>query len=383
MDNKYVLMVVPNDYPNGDAGAVRDDAFARIYGTLGYKVRLVGKSKKNKYGNFNGTEYVSVYKDVSGIRGNIQRFLFDHKNYHQVIETWIARFGLPAVIHISSLHEKTINYLIKMARTNNVPIVHDSVEWYSECEFPRGKWDKAFILKNRLNKKVIRKPVRVYSISSFLEDHFESRGIRTVRIPVIMDIKEMRMAEQSDSETVRLIYAGSPGNKDYLKEMVLGIEQLNDLEKKRLKFTVLGATKEQVLNIAGLTEISDCIQARGRVSREVVQEELLHSDFSVLLRPSEERYAMAGFPTKSVEAMSHGVAMLCNISSDLGMYLIDMVNSVIVDDYTPDALTRSIRKILTLTRRQINEIKSNARSTAEKNFDYRLWIAAVKKLIEE
>ena len=149
------------------------------------------------------------------------------------------------------------------------------------------------------------------------------------------------------------------------------------------KFSVLGASKEQVLEITGLTELSNCIHAFGRVSREAVQEELQHSDFSALLRPAEERYTMAGFPTKSVEAMSHGVAMLCNISSDLGMYLIDMNNSVVVDGYTPEVFAQAIRKILALTRQQINEIKSRARATAENNFDYRLWVDTVKKLIEE
>ena len=383
MSNKYVLMVVPNDYPDGDAGAVRDDAFASIYRELGYNVRLVGKSRKSEYGNFKGTEYVSVYKDVSGISGHIQRFVLDHKSYRKVIENWIIKFGLPAVIHINSLQEKTINYLIEIAQTNNIPIVHDSVEWYSESEFPNGKWDKAYILKDRLNRKVIRRPVRVYAISSFLKDHFSSRGLETVRIPVIMDIDNAKTAEMSDSSIVQLIYAGSPGNKDYLKEMVLGIDRLTNDEKKKINFIILGANKEQVLSLTGLTELGDCIQARGRVPREAVQEELLHSDFSVLLRPATERYAKAGFPTKSVEAMAHGVAMLCNISSDLDMYLTDLDNAVIVDDYTAEALARAIRKILTLTREQINEIKRKAWKTAIDNFDYRLWIETVKNLIEE
>ena len=35
----YVLMVVPSDFPNGDAGAVRDEAFALIYKELGYDVQ--------------------------------------------------------------------------------------------------------------------------------------------------------------------------------------------------------------------------------------------------------------------------------------------------------------------------------------------------------
>lgn len=44
------------------------------------------------------------------------------------------------------------------------------------------------------------------------------------------------------------------------------------------------------------------IIAHGRVSREEVTQALSNSDFSILLRPSNERYTKAGFPTKSVDA---------------------------------------------------------------------------------
>ena len=37
----YVLMVVPSNFPNGDAGAVRDMAFAKIYQELGYEVDYI------------------------------------------------------------------------------------------------------------------------------------------------------------------------------------------------------------------------------------------------------------------------------------------------------------------------------------------------------
>ncbi len=379
----YVLMVVPSDFPDGDAGAVRDDAFAHIYRELGYDVRLVGKSATSRYGQYNGTDYVSIYKDVPGIRGHFERFFFEHKEYENIIRAWIKEFGIPSVIHINSIPEKTISFLIHIAKENNIPIVHDSVEWYSACEFPHGKLDKAYILKDRLNRKIIRNPIRVYSISSFLDDHFKARGLKSCRIPVIMDVQNTVIGTADADDRVKLIYAGSPATKDYLKEMVLGVEMLSEVEKSKVLFNIYGATEEQIKSITGLSRVSACIVAHGRVPRSIVQEELLKSDFSVLLRPAEERYAKAGFPTKSVEAMSHGVAMLCNISSDLGLYLKDGENAIIVDGNTSEDLKKSVQKILSASRKQIDEIKRHARITADNNFDYRLWIRAVKQIIEE
>ena len=377
----YVLMVVPSDFPDGDAGAVRDDAFAHIYRELGYDVRLVGKSTTSRYGQYNGTDYVSIYKDVPGIRGHFERFFFEHKEYENVINLWIKEFGIPSIIHINSIPEKTISFLIHIAEENNIPIVHDSVEWYSACEFPHGKLDKAYILKDRLNRKIIRDPIRVYSISSFLDDHFKARGLRSCRIPVIMDVQNTVIGTSDADDKVKLIYAGSPATKDYLKEMVLGVEMLSEEEKQKVLFNIYGATEEQIKSITGLSKLSTCIVPHGRVPRSIVQEQLLKSDFSVLLRPAEERYAKAGFPTKSVEAMSHGVAMMCNLSSDLGMYLVDGENAIIVDGYNENAFLQGLKRIIRLNRNEINSLKKRARELADNCFDYRIWNEKIKSFL--
>ena len=378
----YVLMVVPSNFPNKDAGAVRDDAFAQIYRELGYEVRLVGKSTSSTEGKYNGTEYASIYKDISGIRGQFKRFLFEHKDYKVVVDKWMEEYGLPSVIHINSIPEKSIGYLIQIAEINNIPIVHDSVEWYSPCEFKLRKLDKAYILKERLNRKVIRKPVRVYAISKYLNNYYMNKGIKSIRIPVIMDVLNASNTKSSTTEHIRMIYAGNPGKKDYLCEMILGIEGLSEKEKENIEFNIFGANVEDIRELTGRDSISSCIHVHGRVPREIVQKQLLESDFSLLLRPSRERYAMAGFPTKSVEAMSHGVAMLCNLSSDLGMYLKNMDNAIIVNGCTTDEMTRAIRSVLMLNRYEIEKIKENARKTAEKYFDYRCWIEQVKLFLE-
>lgn len=378
----YVLMVVPSNFPNGDAGAVRDMAFAHIYMCLGYKVFLISASRNEKEGEIEGVRFFSVYQEAHSSIDHLRRFLSSKAAYMAFIKRIIKQNGLPTLIHINDISHGAVEELRIIAKKNGIPILHDSTEWYSPCEFSRGKLDKQYILKDMLNRKIVRNPIKVIGISSYLTEHFKSRGLNAVRIPVIMDVKNTKIAVNED-EKVKLIYAGSPANKDYLKEIVRGVALLVEAKQKKLELHILGLSEEQTKDLTGLPSLPDCVRSYGRVPREKVEEVMLQMDFSVLLRPSEERYAKAGFPTKSVEAMSHGVAMLCNYSSDLDMYLTDMDNAVIVDDYTAEALARAIRKILTLTREQINEIKRKARRTAIDNFDYRLWIETVKNLIEE
>jgi len=261
-------------------------------------------------------------------------------------------------------------------------MIHDSTEWYSPCEFTHGKLDKAYILKDRLNRKVICSPIKVVGISSYLTKHFHERGLPAARIPVIMDVENTRVSDVTTSEKVRLIYAGSPAKKDLLREVVLGISGLTSKEQNRIELHVYGASIEQLKTAASVEAVPDCIKAYGRVPRSEVEHAMLESDFSILLRPAEERYTKAGFPTKSVEAMSHGVAMICNLTSDLGMYLEDGVNAVIARSHDEESFGAAIRRVLALDRKGINQIKKNARATAEKNFDYRKWVPALKRLIE-
>lgn len=378
----YVLMVVPSDFPNGDAGAVRDMAFANIFKTLGYDIFLVGAGKNNNKGDVDGIHYFSTYRPAQNKIDHLKRFAFSKATYMSFIKQINAQNGQPSVIYVNDISHGVIKELRRVAEQNSIPMIHDSTEWYSPCEFAHGKLDKQYILKDNLNRRVIEKPIKVIAISSYLAEYFRSRGLQSVRIPVIMDIESAKTSLNTDNK-VKLIYAGSPANKDYLKEIVLGIALLSDTAQHKMELHILGANEDQIKTLTRLQSIPKCIKAYGRVPREQVEEVMLGMDFSVLLRPAEERYAKAGFPTKSVEAMSHGVAMLCNISSDLGMYLKDGENAIVVNGHDEKTFAQGLERILSLSREQIDLIKVNARQLAEKEFDYRNWVTTVSELIGE
>ena len=125
------------------------------------------------------------------------------------------------------------------------------------------------------------------------------------------------------------------------------------------------------------------VRFMGRVERLVVLEQLQSADFAFLLRPAQERYAMAGFPTKVVEGLASGLPILCNDSSDLALYLRDGVNSVMIDDCSVESCVKALRKVLTYSREELNEMKIAARKTAEENFDWRLYIGTFEALINQ
>ena len=111
----YVLMVVPSNFPNGDAGAVRDMAFAKVYQELGYNVVLIGVGQNKKEGEYFGVEYYSVYKEIRGGVGHLERFMYEKSNYLKLIEKVISDRGFPKLFHINDISHAVIQSLIKLS----------------------------------------------------------------------------------------------------------------------------------------------------------------------------------------------------------------------------------------------------------------------------
>lgn len=71
------------------------------------------------------------------------------------------------------------------------------------------------------------------------------------------------------------------------------------------------------------------------------------------------------------------------MTSDLGMYLNDGYNCITVDDETSESIACSLLRALSLTSDQKYRMRFNARQTAEKHFDYRLYLDDFYKYIHK
>lgn len=384
---KLVLMISPNAFPNGDAGAVRDLSFAKIYQELGYTVCHIGQNKEKSHGNFENVTFFSLHTQASNLPQKFVRYVSYKKKLFDTIKKIEEKFGQPAVIHLYDSPHGGIKKIKKYASRINAKLIHDSVEWYSPCEFEKGKWDKAYILKDRLNRKLIDTSFRVIGISSYLQNYFESKGIKSIRIPVIIDTDTGISQPIHTWNKINIVYAGSPAKKDLLSNMLSAYIMLPSEIRNKLFFNIVGvseqqAVKEQMCTQEEINRISNSIKFYGRVSREKVLDVLAISDFSVLVRPAAERYAMAGYPTKTVEAMANSVSMICNISSDLGMYLKDETNAVIIENESVSALCRGFIRVSEFSKESVLKIRKNARNTAVEHFDYRNYIKPMENFLK-
>lgn len=373
---KKALFVTWDGYPNGDAGAVRTHAFAKMLQSLGYEptVAGMGATTQFEFRREDGVSYISFRLSSSDIVSRIKGRLQFHKHLKRML---FNGDNLWDVIIVSSVPKKTLDFLKQYAKNNSIPLLHDSVEWYSPEQFSIGRFHPTYIAKDIWNRKHIDKSVRVIAISSYLQKHFQSRGIMTTRIPVIMDINQTNHNKKIDSQKVVFAYAGSPGKKDYLDVVIEGFAGVQSDVAYELR--MIGVTKEQLITLCGVDpvcveKLGSKLHCMGRISRTQVLEELSRADFTVLMRSQEQRYAKAGFPTKFVESLATATPVIANATSDLEMYLKNSENGYIVPDGTSDALAQVLSQALTLSYEERCKMQQSARKTAEIYFDYQRYL---------
>ncbi len=385
---ELVLMVSENKFPNGDAGSLRDLHFAKIYYELGYNVILICKNTECSCGEYETFTYLSTYKKADHIFKKALKYIGYKRQLQQIIKSIECKYGKPKIIHLYSAPVNGVLYLKKYSKKEGLQIIHDSVEWYSACEFSKGIFDKSYILKELLNRKLIDQPIKVIAISKYLENYFSAKGLPTLRIPVLMDKNNSNSDIVRGEEKIHIIYAGSPGNKDSLRDIISAYLNTSILSRCKLCLHVVGVSSQDLIRnkIYTFEEvhlINECVKFYGRIPHSDVLQLLKKMDFSILVRPASERYTKAGFPTKSVEAMMNSVAMMCNLTSDLGMYLKHNENSFIIKDDAVNSIIDAFNDIAKLKDEDILKLRRAARLLAEEIFDYRLYKREIMQLLNK
>lgn len=387
MSTDNVFIITGNKYPNGDPGAVRQHAMAKLFVESGYKPFVIG------YGAYTGKN-VSCYDGVEYIsmrlktENRMARF-FSRLAFGNRLIGFIKRSGIvPDVILVVDVLPDAFRKIEKYAKRHGCVLVHDSVEWYSPEEFKNGKMSIEYRLKEYTNKKAIHSPWRVISISRYLDRYFKGRKMHSVRIPVIMDVGKMECRETGTNEKTLFVYAGGArGRKDYLREILEGYSLLPEELRDRAEFHMVGVDRNTLI---GQCEVSgECIDRlghslvlHGRLPREQTVKWVRKADFTVLVRNSELRYAKAGFPTKVVESLASGTPVICNLSSDLELYLKNNENALLISNDSPGAIAETLSVAIKTDCTVREKMRKNARKTAEEYFDYRVYREAFDSIIQ-
>ena len=237
----YYLYVIYGYLTSNDAMSLRVQTFCKILNDLGEEVIVISIDKQTPYifQKHNGISYISIREKSDAIFSRLQNYFFFKRRLKKLIAKLETQLEIKGIFFYD-IPPNAVSFLKKKAQANKFKIFHDSVEWYSPEQFILGKLSPSYALKDFLNRFLIDKQVSVFAISKYLYSYFVSKGIVAMRIPIMVDINEVSSKKSSYREKLVLAYAGSPGRKDYLKEMIEGFSDLNINELQRVNFHIIG-----------------------------------------------------------------------------------------------------------------------------------------------
>lgn len=259
----------------------------------------------------------------------------------------------------------------RWSERRQVPRIIDSVEWYEPSQLESNRFGPRF-LDNEYSMRV-RYPRAdgVMAISRLLEDHYVGKGVSTLRVPPLLDVKSSRVGSKADHGPLRLVYAGNPGRKDDLATIVRAIRSVNGAGRRVVLDLFGPAADSALLADLGLADPTNVgVVLHGRAQRAAVLEAVAAADYVPLLRP-DLRFAHAGFPTKVAEAMAVGTAVLANLTSDLKDHVLNHETGLVVADSSIDAMASALESAVLGGHELAASLGQRARNHAENSFDFR------------
>lgn len=379
IEMKKLTIVTYANFPNGEAASVRIYAMCRMLLQTGHDVSIIcmNRQSANEWREYNGVKYYSIRSPKNDLLSRLKNvLLFKRRTAHVLKNMKEIDILMPLSIPIPALL-----YCERFAKKRGIGLITDRTEWYSPCEFKMGRFSFPYISNTLTNRCIIDRSWKVVSISRLFEEYYRGKGISTIRIPAVMVKDEVEHKKYQVNSPLRVVYAGSPAKKDSLDKIV---DAFDAFESCYIKLLVYGVTLEQFNQANKRSKRTyNNVEFKGRVSREEVLDALSTADFTTIFRDPRERFTKAGFPSKVAESMICGVPVISNYTSDLELYLEDLSNSVIVDDYSIEAYIEALNRIAKMDPNTIELMHEKAYLTATECFNYSVYSEAISSFIDE
>lgn len=386
----WIAYVGPFPFPWGQAGSRRMCGIARSLADAGYKVVVGGGDSLPSFetdldeGEIKGTvRYIGLNESPSNNSSIIQKSTQVFWSWGRKTVAWLDSQKIkPTHVFVYGGSAQYMLRLLPWCRKNGIPLIADVVEWYDPRQMTGGVFGPFNISAKLALRYLYPKCDGVVAISHLLADYYENKGCPVIRVPPTIDVAGINLSQRpfrQDDSKLTLVYAGTPGKKDMLGNVIKAVA-VEDPLGIRLKLLVIGPTLDQVKALCRAEDLPPCVDVLGRISQSAVTDYVRSADFSVLLR-EPLRFANAGFPTKFVESMANGTPVIANLTSDLGLYLRDGIEGLVCADYSAESLVFTLRRALSLSSLEIASMRKAARDQAERSFDFRVYASPLSDFL--
>ena len=382
LEHKKIVYVTSAYFPFGQAYSTRVIAFSKLLKHLGYSVHVIAdfSLEQKRAGETEDCSYEIVGRDSS-----FSRWVVNANASYKRLKEYLERHDVAFVIMNGGKHGRFKN-ISKLCAERKIPLILEICEWFDKSSFKLNRFDPRYINMGRCMNKTFRSANGVIAISRFLESHFREIGIKTIRIPTILDTEAYKRSEMTWNNHIRLIFAGSIGhNKESFRNIMLALKSID--EKNLFDFYIYGGNRNQIFENIGKDEslfaaVDDIVNYIGKIPQAEIHDAYQSADYQIFIRP-DRRSSHAGFPTKLAESMVAGTPVITNDTGDIGLYLKSGDNGYLLKDSSPESIKEALEKTLQLTGDEIIKMRKAARKMAEESFDYRIYAQPMQDFLEE
>ena len=369
--NKKVLFAISDSFPYGAAYAARTRALCKLFQSVGYETAVLCDypSKGIETKEYGGIITVSD-KPYTGIA----KLFFLPLNYQAELKKVLKKTKYDIVVSRSMFDR--FDGVLRIVREFNIPIILESCEWYDVKGFARGKHDIRYMQFQHCFKHSYNKVDGVIAISRLLEEHYLSKGIRTIRIPGIHEVSKLPYRIDRDkTSSVSFVFAGAIyGGKESFEDFIIALSKVDF----SFSLNIYGPKKDEVeenLTDHGkecLHRVIKNVNFYGKIPQEEMPKVCSENDFGVFFRP-DRRSSHAGFPTKLGEYLSGGTPVITNDTGDITMVVTDGNNGYIVNRYGVEGIKEVLDLCSALSREEYEKMRRSARQSAEDKLDYSVY----------
>lgn len=387
----WIAYVGPVDFPEGGAAARRILGNAKALVAAGYEVVIVSGQRPGAEGEIfdvaPGIRCVSVNeRDAEHLPKALRYTRYSVMGARS--RRWLdSQADLPTAVILYSGYSPYLLQFKGWARRRGVALLFDAVEWYAAPSL-LGFMLSPYLWNTEFAMRVLIPQLDgVVAISRALESYYCARGLPVSRVPPLFDPAELTRSsyEPVENGPLRLVYSGSPGQKDLIDTVIEAVIQ-RDAGGGRLRLDIAGLSEAELRSRPPLRKrggvIPDCLVAHGWVSHDRSMELVGQADFTVFLR-HVNLVSTNGFPTKFVESLALGTPVITNITSDLAEHLRDCETGLICPDATLASLGLALDRALALDVDAHRALRAAARAEAERAFGFGAHVATLGFLIDK
>lgn len=373
-----VLIIGTFVMPDKDAAAIRVTGIALALQDAGYNVILQGRNRSQK-------PEIHQFMELQYRDRPIWTRIGYFTDIQYVVDT-LNDVGINKVAAVIAYHYPAIALLklLKFCQRSNIKLISDNTEWYQYMLLTAGGSKELEYMNFLLRMKWANIKVKnIIAISNFLSNYYLSRNCNVEKVPILSFDSDNNKILPRTWSPLRLVYCGSPAKKDLLLPIVQAICTLLD-DGREVELRLVGIGKEQFESFYSFKvpeKHKEKIVFYGRVPHEKALQILRENDFSVIIRPNE-RYAVAGFPTKMVEAFSNGLGIIATPVGDLQEYVIDGKTGFLLRDSNKESIEELLNRVCKMSPQELNTIKENSFNLSKEKFDYRKYSDSLKAFID-